>query len=109
MTIIHDTQVRTKEERAELFRALRELKRACGKNKHDQITTLIDALLDEGIDTKPRIIGALQKLDFSASQVAAVLDDEVNRRRWRRHGHGQYARTSHDLPTVSEPAFAQPE
>lgn len=82
ITIIHDTPARTNEERAALFRALRELKRACGKNKQDQITTLIDALLGQGIDTRSRISRALQKLDFSGSQVAAVFD-EVNRRRWR--------------------------
>jgi hypothetical protein len=66
----------------ELSERLRDLRDACGANKHDQVTILIQALLDEDIDTRNRIIGALKRLDFTAGHVARMLDEGLRARRW---------------------------
>ena len=77
-------------ERAELFRRLRRLKEACGRNKHDQATVLIDALIDEGIDTQPRIVGAMRRLDFLDSHTVLILAEGRISKRWERDAEGRY-------------------
>lgn len=81
-----------------LFRRLRELKRACGSNKHDQATMLIEALLDERIDTRARIVGALRRLGFSNDHAVLVLSDGIAARRWRRDADGRYSRPAGVTP-----------
>lgn len=80
--------------RTALFRRLRELKRACGRNQHDQVTILIDALLDEGIDTSPRILGVLKQLDFVHAHAVLILKNGLTTRRWTRDIEGRYRHAS---------------
>ncbi|MEP9403435.1 hypothetical protein [Sphingomonas sp. VNH70] len=86
-------------ETTELFRRLRWLKKASGGNKHDQATVLIEALIGEGIDTRRRIIGAMRRLDFSASHAVQTLAEGLLARRWALDAEGRYR---HMLPAGTD-------
>lgn len=81
-----------------LFRRLRELKRACGRNKHDQATMLIEALLDEGIGTRLPIVRILRHLGFSNDHAVLILAEGVAAKRWWRDAAGRYVRASDVAP-----------
>ena len=74
---------------AAMFRGLRELMHACGTNKHDKVDILITALIDKGINTGPRIIGAAIRLDFDRAHVAILLKGGIGLR-WTRDSDGVY-------------------
>jgi len=52
---------------------LRALQKTCGPNQHDQIFVLINACLDEGINTIGRIIRVLAPLKFERTYVAGTI------------------------------------
>ncbi|PZU08511.1 hypothetical protein [Sphingomonas sp.] len=71
------------DETALIFQRLRGLRDACGDaSSTDTILVLISAALDEGFDTRPRILGALFKLGYDRARVAKLLDAQM-RVRWR--------------------------
>ena len=82
---------------AELFDRLRGLIQACGTeaNKHDQAIAVIAACIDEGLDTRPRIVGAMRHLGFSAAHAAMILNEATGcnseRHRWRADEGGRYS------------------
>ncbi|MCB4862723.1 hypothetical protein K7W03_24355 [Sphingobium sp. PNB] len=82
---------------AELFDRLRGLIQACGTeaNKHDQAIAVIAACIDEGLNTRPRIVGAMRHLGFSAAHAAMMLNEatgcDPSRYRWQRDSTGRYS------------------
>lgn len=78
------------------FQGLRELDQACrpNGNKHDRVTALICACIDEGIDTGPRVVGAIKRLGFNAQHVGKLLHDHTGsdpaRHHWQRTEAGRY-------------------
>lgn len=74
---------------------LRQLKAICGPNKHDQATILISACIGEGLDTRPRIVGALRHLGLDYRHVNIVLNKltggDPQRHRWMRDAEGCYS------------------
>lgn len=79
-----------------LFRQLRRLMAACGAktNKHDLAIVLITACIEGGLDTRPRLIGALRQLGLDPRHAAIVLNNETGddprRHRWHRDIDGGY-------------------
>ena len=65
-------------------------------NKHDRVIVLIEACLDEGIDTRKGIVDALVKLGFNYRHVAILLNEGTGespeRHNWRRDENGRYSR-----------------
>jgi len=82
---------------ADIFERLKGLIAACGSrpNKHDLATVLIEACIEEGIDTGPRIIGALSKLGLKAGHVGIMLKNGTGAHptgyRWQRASDGRYS------------------
>ena len=76
---------------------LRGLKAASGwpKDKHAVATVLITACIERGIDTRPRIIGALKSVGLDYRHVAIILNEGTGenpeRHRWRLDPHGRYS------------------
>ena len=77
------------QDNALMFRALRDLMHACGTNKHDKVDVLITALIDKGINTGSRIIGAASRLDCDRAHVAIRLKGGLGDR-WTRDNDGTY-------------------
>lgn len=83
-------------ETAAKFRRLRALKSdlrlKC--NKNDAAITMIDACLDEGFDTRPRIVGVLGKIGLNARHIAMTLNHGTGadpaRHRWQVDQNGHY-------------------
>lgn len=74
-----------------IFGRLRALIEACGPgtNKNDRLTVLINACIDEGINTGARIVGAAKKLGFNDEHAGAVLRSGIGDR-WAREDDGTY-------------------
>lgn len=89
--------ISTAADSANLFDRLRALLDACGSaaNQHDRAIVGITACIDEGIDTRPRIIGVMQHLGFDRRHIALILNEgtggDVNRHRWQRKEEGHYS------------------
>jgi hypothetical protein len=77
-----------------LFERLRQLKAACGPNKHDLAIVLVSACILEGLDTRARIVGALRKLGLNYRHVAIILEDGTGdnpqQHRWQRDTEDRY-------------------
>ena len=58
---------------AAMFRGLRELMAVCGDNQHDVVDVMINALIDQGVNTSARIFGAAVRLDCNRAHVAIRL------------------------------------
>ena len=90
-----------------LFNRLRGLKAACGPriNKHDLAIVLISACIDEGLDTRPRIVGALRSLGLDYRHVAITLKQGTGvsptLHRWHRDAEGRHS--LHDDPLGLQP------
>ena len=75
---------------------LRGLLEDCGPgiSKHDLAIILITACIDEGLNTRPRIVGALKSLGFNSRHVAIVLKyetgDNPESKRWQVRKEGVY-------------------
>ena len=67
---------------------------AAGGNKNDSAVALITACIEEGIDTRARIIGALEPLGFDYRHVAIQLQrgtgTNAAQDRWRLDPDGRY-------------------
>lgn len=79
------------------FQGLRDLDGQCrsrGVNKHDRAIVLIIACIEEGLNTGPRIVGALRKLGFNPRHVGMHLREgtggDPQRHRWQRVEDGRY-------------------
>lgn len=87
---MNDTNRRSREGDAVIFRALRALKASFGPkaNKDDRAVALIGACIIEGIDTEARIVGALRRLDIKEAHVRALLrchdGDDPELHAWRK-------------------------
>ena len=84
-----------KEELNRIFGGIRELLNACkGANARDRATIAISALIDNGINTRPRILGSMKKLYFNPNQTIVVLDARTgidpSRCHWRLDEAGIY-------------------
>ena len=68
-----------------LYQEMKELIASCGQevNKHDLAIVTIEACIDNGIDTKPHLIGFLQHLGFTRGHIANTLKFETVSTRWR--------------------------
>ena len=78
-----------------LIDRLRELKEACQtSNQNHVVIVLAIACIEEGVDTKPHIIGALRRLGFGPPHVGALLDREAGANpklyRWHKSREGRY-------------------
>lgn len=75
---------------------LKRLHATCtaGGNKNDTAVALITACLEEGVDTRARIIGALEPLGFNYKHIAIMLQrgtgNTPERDRWRLDMAGRY-------------------
>lgn len=82
----------------ELFNGFRELLDSCGleTSKHDRAIVLIEACIDQGIDTRARIVGVAKHLGFEHGHIAILLAQNTGRSpdsyRWQRDKDGQYGR-----------------
>ena len=82
---------------ATLFDRLRGLIQACGPeaNKHDQAIAVIAACIDEGVNTRPRIVGVMKHLGFSTAHAARMLNESTgchpSRYRWQSYLAGRYS------------------
>jgi hypothetical protein len=80
----------------DLFDGFRQLMAECGPtvNKHDLVNVLISACIDQGLNTGPRIVGALDALGFNRRHVGMLLKEgrgeEAERHTWKRNQQGQY-------------------
>lgn len=85
----HDSSI------AAIFDRLRGLMAACGSNKHDVAIALISACIEEGVDTGPRIIGTLRRLELNPGHAARMLKEGTGsdpaRHRWQRDEEGRYS------------------
>ena len=68
---------------------------ACGEaNKNDRLVVVIEALIEAGVNTRPRIIGAAKGFGFDRGHVGAVLEKsegpDPRRHRWQRDANGVY-------------------
>ncbi len=79
---------------------LRDLQRDCGPNCNDQAVALITACIEEGWNTRARIVGALKALGFDYRHAAIMLKDNAGpdpvRHRWQCGETGVYR--LHDDP-----------
>ncbi|WP_298200368.1 hypothetical protein [Novosphingobium sp.] len=63
------------EQVSRIFKELRELKVACRRaDAHSRVIVLIQACIDNGINTRSRIRGTLNKLGFNEDHVVIVLN-----------------------------------
>lgn len=61
-------------------------------DRNELLVIAVVALIGEGVDTGPRIVGAARRLGFQAAHAGAVLRaGERGRARWRRGADGVYA------------------
>jgi hypothetical protein len=79
---------------AAFFRGLRALMAQCGPNKNDQVIALISACLEDGVNTRRRIVGVGDTLGYKPQHVVTLLNEGVGidprRARWLRDGEGTY-------------------
>ena len=62
---------------------------ACpGANKNDRLAVAIEALIEAGVDTRSRIVGAARSLGFDPAHAGVLLGRE--RHRWRRGADGAF-------------------
>lgn len=63
-------------------------------SKHDQVTCLIQACIDEGIDTRKALADELTSLGYNRAHVIVTLNvgagANPERFRWWRDEHGRY-------------------
>ena len=83
------------EEVNRIFGELRELKRACsGADGHSRAIVLIHACIDNGINTRARIRGTMEKLGFNADHAVMTLNkatgNDPTRHHWHRNDAGVY-------------------
>lgn len=74
---------------------IRRLLDGCGtSNLNDLAIVAIEALIEEGVDTGPQIVGAARSLGFNARHVGAILGRSEGgnpaRHRWQRGADGVY-------------------
>ncbi len=85
---------------AGVFRRLRLLQQACGPNKHHQAIALITACIEEGWNTRARIVGALSQLGFDERHAAMTVIKNAGpnpvRHHWQPDEKGVYR--LHDDP-----------
>lgn len=67
----------------------------CGtSNRNDLLVIAIKALIDGGVDTGPRIVGAAASMGFKRAHAGAVLSKSEggspDRHRWHRGSDGVY-------------------
>lgn len=79
----------------EFYHDLRELLDACaGTSRHDQAKVGISYCIDQGLDTGPRIIGALRWVGFKPRHIGAILHansgSDPARHYWQRDDAGHY-------------------
>lgn len=80
-----------------MFRRLRWLKEraAQGGNTNDVAIVLIEACIEEGVCTRPRIVAVLKAIGLNARHVGLMLDRGTGRspvsHRWRVDGDGRYS------------------
>jgi len=78
-----------------VFERLRALKADCGANKHDQAVALISACILEGLDTGPRIVGALTAIGMNPNHIRIMLRELTGASPdchcWRRDGEGRHS------------------
>lgn len=81
----------SREEVAAVFDALDEVLAACrGAPYDDRLTVLITALIERGINTRSRIVGAAQKKGFNAEKAGKFLTKATGTL-WRRGKDGIYS------------------
>lgn len=68
-----------------LHQEMADLIANCGSeaNKHDLAIVTIEACIDNGVNTKPHLIGFLQHLGFKRGHIAKMLEFETRSSRWR--------------------------
>ena len=82
---------------SEFLERLRGLKDACGwpKDKHSVAKALITACIEEGVATRPLIVGALKSVGLNYRHVAITLNEGTGeapeRDRWRLDETGRYS------------------
>ncbi len=63
-------------------------------NRNDLLMIAIEALIDRGVDTGPRIVGAAASMGFKRAHAGAVLSKSEggspDRHRWQRGSDGIY-------------------
>jgi hypothetical protein len=81
----------------DLLQRLQDLRTALsadGVNKNDQAAMLINALIEEGIDTGPRRVGALTELGFNQKHAGMMLRTGLKLKpkwpNWGRRKDGTY-------------------
>ena len=72
-----------------LFQGLRNLLQTSGNNRNEAVDVLINALIDVGINTRKRIMGAASRLDCNRAHVVIRLNGGVGDR-WTRDSDGIY-------------------
>ena len=85
----------SQEEVNRIFRELRALNEACkSANDNDRAIILIHACIDNGLNSRRRIRGALGKLDFKLDHAVIILNTGTggnpSRHRWYRDTNGIY-------------------
>ncbi|RYG89843.1 MAG: hypothetical protein EON59_00945 [Alphaproteobacteria bacterium] len=75
-----------------IFQDLRHLMHSTKANDNDKLDILISALIDRGINSGPRIVGAAVRLDFDGAHAGIRLSHGIGRR-WMRDAD----RTYHNL------------
>lgn len=68
-----------------LYQDMKDLIASCGPdaNKHDLAIVTIEACIENGMNTKPHLIGFLQHVGFKRGHIAKILGFETASRRWR--------------------------
>lgn len=74
---------------AALFRGFRNLLQTSGNNRNEAVDVLINAMIDAGINTRSRVVGAATRLDCNRAHVAIRLNGGVGDR-WTRDSEGIY-------------------
>lgn len=69
----------------DLRQEMEDLIASCGPaaNKHDLAIITIEACIDNGVNTKPHLIGILQNVGLDRGHIAITLEVETASRRWR--------------------------
>ena len=83
------TESSDERDNAALFRGLRNLLQTSGENKNEAVDVLINALIDLGINTRSRIMGAASRLDCKSAHVVIRLNGGDGMR-WKRNADGTY-------------------
>lgn len=79
----------------EILHSIRQMLDGCGtSNRNDLAIIAIEALIDVGVNTGPRIIGAAVSIGFNRAHVGAILTKSEggnpDRHRWQRDAEGTY-------------------